>query len=107
MLGGGIAGEGRNSKGSAISGVQGLYGWYADAYRRAAAERGVLPRQLQSVTWEAIRGMFSPTFKGQKKNKVLIDGIWQGYKDNKYDIDEARNRIISAAGGINNPEWEL
>jgi hypothetical protein len=107
MLGGGIAGEGRNSKGSAISGVQGLYAWYADAYRRAAAERGVLPRQLQSVTWEAIRGMFSPTFKGQKKNKVLIDGIWQGYKDNKYDIDEARNRIISAAGGINNPEWEL
>ena len=106
MLGGGIAGEGKNSKGSAVNGVQGLYAWYADAYRRAAAERGVLPRQLQSVTWEAIRGLFPATFKAQKKNKVLIDGIWQGYKANKYDIGEARNRIISAAGGINNPEWE-
>lgn len=39
----------------AASGYVGTYPIYADAYRVAAARLGVLPREVQSVTWEAIR----------------------------------------------------
>ncbi len=45
------------------SGFVGTYYLFADAYRRAAAERGVLPREMQSVTWEKIRQMISPAGK--------------------------------------------
>lgn len=40
----------------AIHGNSGTYGLYAEAYRRAAAERGVLRRDMQSITYEAVRG---------------------------------------------------
>tara|TARA_R110002051_G_scaffold194581_2_gene262842 strand:- start:9038 stop:10651 length:1614 start_codon:yes stop_codon:yes gene_type:complete len=104
MFGSGKVGE-RGPKNSSISGVQGLYGLYADAYRRAAGERFVQPRQMQSITWEAVRGLYTPGYKGQKTNKEFIDKIWMQFKANKISLDEARQRIVEHAGGINPPEW--
>lgn len=88
---------------SAINGVSGLYGLYAEAYRRAAAERGILPRQMQSITWEASRGLFPDTFK-TAKNAAAIDDIWRARQigDDPYAI---RNAIVQRAGGIRSPEW--
>jgi len=91
---------------SSITGVQGTYGLYAEAYRRAAQERGVLPREMQSITWEAVRGLFPDTYKSQAKNVDLVDGIWLKYRKGQLSIDEARNEVIKSAGGINPPEWE-
>ena len=55
---------------SSLLGIEGSpYPVHADAYREAAAERGMLPRQMQSVTWEGVRGLYSPE---QKKNKAFI-----------------------------------
>jgi len=104
-FGSGVVGEG-GPKNSSITGVQGTYGLYAEAYRRAAQERGILPREMQSITWEAVRGLFPDTFKSQAKNTQQIDGIWLKYRQGKLSLDEARNEVIRAAGGIDAPEWE-
>ena len=93
-------------KNSSITGVQGTYGIYAEAYRRAAAERGILPREMQSITWEAVRGLYPDTFKSQAKNVDQINGIWLQYRKGKMSLEEARNEVFRNAGGINPPEWE-
>jgi len=104
-FGSGVVGEG-GPKNSSITGVQGTYGLYAEAYRRAAQERGILPREMQSITWEAVRGLFPDTFKSQAKNTEKIDNIWLQYRKGKLSLEEARNEVIREAGGINAPEWE-
>ena len=104
-FGSGVVGEG-GPKNSSITGVQGTYGLYAEAYRRAAAERGVLPREMQSITWEAVRGLFPDTFKSQAKNVQAVDDIWLKYKKGQITLDEARNEVFRTAGGIQPPEWE-
>lgn len=99
------AGKGQpGAGGSAITGVQGTYPLYAEAYRQAAAERGILPRQMQSITWEAARGLFPDTFKTAKNNN-LINTQWLLYRSGKQSLDETRSNILNAAGGINPPSW--
>jgi len=90
--------------GSAITGAQGLYPLYADAYRQAAKERGILPREMQSITWEAIRGLFPDTFK-TKANSAKVDAVWHQYRKGKLSQAEARDKIHEIAGGIRNPTW--
>jgi hypothetical protein len=98
-------GLGTGEKSSAVSGVSGNYGLYADAYRELAKELGIQPRQLQSITWEAGKGLFKDTFKSNAKNVEAINGIWQKYRDGVISADEARNQIHERAGGIEPPEW--
>lgn len=90
---------------SKIVGASGTYALFAEAYRNAAKERGVLPREMQSITWEAIRGLFKPTFKGQAKNKAFVDSVWKSYTKGRVKINEARNTISKFAGGIEDPSW--
>lgn len=104
-FGSGVVGEG-GPKNSSVTGVQGTYGLYAEAYRRAAQERGILPREMQSITWEAVRGLFPDTFKSQAKNTEQIDNIWIQYRKGKLSLEEARNEVFRIAGGIDAPEWE-
>jgi hypothetical protein len=104
-FGSGMLGE-VGPKNSSITGVQGTYGLYAEAYRRAAQERGILPREMQSITWEAVRGLYPDTFKSQAKNVEQIDNIWLQYRKGKLSLEEARNEVLRAAGGIDAPEWE-
>jgi hypothetical protein len=95
---------GSGAGGSAITGHSGTYGLYADAYRLAASERGILPRQMQSITWEAVRGLFSPEWK-TASNKALVDKVWTQYKKGEIDINETRKQISDSAGGIAAPSW--
>lgn len=94
-----------------VTGISGTYPIYAEAYRRAAAKRGILPREMQSITWEAIRGLFNASFKSaynNKKNKAKaqeFDAIWKAYHAGEIEIDDARQRIVSIAGGVDNPAW--
>jgi hypothetical protein len=90
--------------GSAITGVQGLYPIYSEAYRRAAKARGLLPREMQSITWEAVRGLFPEGFK-TKKNVAAVDALWQKYRNGELDLDQTRNQVHALAGGITNPDW--
>ena len=91
------------------SGHSGTYVVYAEAYRRAAEARGVLPREMQSVTWEALRSLYPDTFKSaEKKAEGLgtIDTIWTDYEKGDINADEARARILNERGGnIPSPRW--
>lgn len=93
-----------SGKGSAITGSTGTYPAFADAYRLAAKEVGIQPRQMQSITWEAVRGLFKDTWK-TSKNKALVNQIWKDYADGKNSIDETRKRIDEIAGGVEKPSW--
>lgn len=94
------------TKGSAVSGINGNYALYVEAYRRAASERGILPRQMQSITWEAVRGFFPDTFKSNEKNVIDVDAIWSRYKAGEIDLDETRRLVNERSGGYKPPTWE-
>lgn len=102
---------GVGSSSSAVYGTNGTYGMYSEAYARAAKERGVLPREMQSITWEGIRGMFSPEFKRAEGAVIKtgkdgkIDSVWKQYKRGKIDESEARQQISEIVGGIKHPGW--
>lgn len=84
------------------AGLKGIYPLYAEAYRRLADELGILPRQLQSVTWEGIRGLYSDI---DRRNKPLIranENLWRGVTDAQSAAD-ARAAIL--ARGIRPPNW--
>jgi len=90
---------------SNASGVSGVYYAYADAYADAAKRTGLLPRQMQSVTWEAVRGLFTDSFKNSKKNVNDVRNIFSNYAQGKITIDEARKQAVDRAGGIQDPSW--
>jgi hypothetical protein len=81
---------------SAPTGVHGAYPLYAEAYRQAAAERGVLPREMQSVTWEKIREMFPKSIKTAEFQQQAKD-IWKKYSSGKASIEDTRAAIGKAA----------
>lgn len=85
-------------------GTKGMYGIYADAYRQAAEQRGLLPREMQSITWEAVRGLFTDVFKTQA-NKDAIREIWEQVAEGNITREEALDEIFEAAGGIKTPSW--
>jgi hypothetical protein len=112
-----IAGEPGPSS-SKVLGLSGLYAVYAEAYRRAAEQRGLLPREMQSITWEAVRGLFSydvkrtemaalaSNVKAARQDRVdTIEGIWEDYSHGDVTLEQARTRVLKLAGGINAPEW--
>jgi hypothetical protein len=89
---------------SALTGVKGLYPLYADIFRNAASDVGLLPRELQSIDWEGARGLFPDTFK-TKRNVADIDAIWHNYRTGNVSADEARRLVYERAGGIRPPDW--
>jgi hypothetical protein len=80
----------------------------AEAYRRAAKAKQILPRQMQSATWEAVRALMSPEAKRDKKLRGDIDAIWQQHDRGELNTEEARNAIfkrINPSGHLKPPGW--
>lgn len=78
--------------GSIINGIKGTYPIYAEAYREAARELGIMPRELQSIVWEAQRSLFAN--RQQKGIRAAVDAIWDDFHAGKISIEEARRRIL-------------
>lgn len=77
---------------TSITGVGGTYGLIAEAYRDAAKRVGVLPREMQSITWEAVRGLFNEDIKSSIKEPVKAE--WAKYKAGEQTFEQARANII-------------
>jgi hypothetical protein len=93
-----------SEKSSAITGVQGTYGANAEATRMAAADQGLLPRQMQSATWEPVRELFPREWK-TPKNVEAVDNIWREKDAGNLTAEQARNAIFELAGGFREPTW--
>ncbi len=93
-----------NTSNSAKTGASGLYGIHADAVRDAAHERGRLPREMQSIVWEGIRGLMPDVYK-KPANSEYVAGLWRGFRRGDRTIDEVRNEIYRHAGGFKAPDW--
>jgi hypothetical protein len=92
------------TRGSSIDAAYGTYGANAEAYRVAAKERGILPREMQSITWEGVRGLFPEEFKNAT-NAAKTDAIWRAYDAGEISIDKARKAVVELSGGFRPPDW--
>lgn len=101
-FGGGNVGK-PASKSSDLTGLMGNYAFYAEAYRRAAAAKGVLPREMQSITWEAVKGLYRPEQKQTLKDSAAT--IWARYGNGEIDENQARQETLRVAGGVAAPKW--
>jgi SHS2 domain-containing protein len=96
---------GTGTSNSGPLGLKGVYYAFADAYVKAAKEKGILPREMQSITWEAARGLFTDSYKNNKANVKEVNDIFKDYTNGKITKDEAREKVLEAAGGVNDPTW--
>jgi hypothetical protein len=88
----------------AATGLRGTYPLYAEAYQRVAKKMGVLPRELQSVAWEAIKSLMGDS-KKTPELKARTREIWQDVQDGKLTPNKARDMIKSEANGFSKPVW--
>ena len=78
---------------AAETGLKGMYAVNAEAYRQAAKELGLQPRQLQSIVWEEIRKQFPDEMKRVQKHQDAINDIWQSYKDGEITQKAAQDAV--------------
>lgn len=90
--------------GNKTSGQNGTYPLHFEAYRRAAERVGLSPREIQSITWEAVRVLFEPNRK--RVLRSMVDDIWKEFDAGKISADEARQKIFDAAGGLSKLSWQ-
>jgi hypothetical protein len=84
------------------TGHSGTYPVYQQAGQLAAKEVGVLPRELQSVTWETVRSLFT---NKDDRLKATVDAIILKNAKGRISRAEAWKQILEASGGIDNPTW--
>ena len=104
--------HGLGMKGSknGANGASGLYPDYFEAYQRAARARGILPRQMQSITWEALRGLFTPAQKSSAAFRANIDALWRLHKAGRLSMRTVQQRILrdqeTGVLNIKDPQWK-
>jgi len=94
------------ASGGATTGSDGLYPLYAEAYRRVADELGILPRQLQSMTWEGVKGLYEPAARRGKLGAGILDtntDLWRQVEDGSLSRADAQAQILGR--GIKTPGW--
>src|SRR5262245_39399334 len=90
------------------SGIKGTNGIIAEAYFQAAKELGVPVDALQSVTWEAVRGIFKPDQKRGPQGNILagqVRGLYARYEAGELSHEGLVDGIIKAASGLERPAW--
>jgi hypothetical protein len=79
------------SAGSGDTGIHGTYPLLNDTLRQAGDILGVLPREVQSPTWEGTRLRFPRELKGKGFDP---DHIWGQYDRGEITLDQARDLIV-------------
>jgi hypothetical protein len=88
---------GWEAAGSSVkTGLSGLYPVYAQAYREAAKELGIQPRQLQSAVWVVKRNTFGNLTKKQQGD---VEAAWHDYHDDpKLTLADTQAAIAKIIG---------
>jgi len=89
-----------STSGSAGNGLTGLYWAHLEALRDAAAQRGIQPRQMQSITWEMIRQIFAG--KGPK----MVAEVAELWDNNKSSTDFSNVRSALTANFTPSFAWD-
>jgi hypothetical protein len=90
---------GKGAAGSGKIGISGFYHLYVSAYSEAAKERGIQPRQMQSIVWEAVRQLYPAASRRDKTVLAFAKKSWKRTSD-----DSARSHIL-ATRPIDVPPW--
>jgi hypothetical protein len=69
------------------------YSLFAEAYREAAKKRGILAREMQSITWEGVKSLFPPESKGSTEFSDFANSVWADFKSGKITQKQAQNKI--------------
>lgn len=100
------------ASGHAQTGISGMYPLFHEGYTRAAEDELVLPREMQSPTWEGGRLLFSDAAKRNKKFVTDVHHIWQDAVAKKASSESARAAVNEMARDVDNrkeilplPEW--
>jgi len=91
---------GKGTAADSALGLSGLYPAFAEAYRSVEFENELtggryLPREIQSITWEAIRQFFQPKWKSNANHVREVTDIWNSYQDGDITFEEAQESIIA------------
>ena len=86
-----------NTATDSLTGVGGLYPAFAEAYRQVAANYGMLPRQVQSITWEAVRMLFTAKWKSKSENVNGVRAEWAKYQNNEVSLEQVQNAVFAMA----------
>jgi hypothetical protein len=86
------------------TGSSGLYAANQEAISRAAALRGIQPRQMQSITWTALKSMWSPEQKRSQDVIDTVDGVWRRHGAGELSQPNAQREIFDQYP-INLPPW--
>lgn len=87
-----------------LLGVHGTNPVYAEAYFRLARELGILPRELQSIVWEAGRGLFVAAAKSRGLPEA-VRHLWQQFRTGKLTEEQVRAEILAVSGPVRSPAW--
>tara|TARA_B100000902_G_scaffold3192_1_gene4029 strand:- start:9026 stop:27283 length:18258 start_codon:yes stop_codon:yes gene_type:complete len=90
---------GKGTSSDATLGLSGLYPAFAEAYRSVAFQNDLsganyLVREVQSITWEAVRQLFPPKWKSNKNHVRVVAEIWNSYELGDITFEEAQEDII-------------
>ena len=97
---------GTGSKSVGATGLNGTYWLYHEAVVRAAKAEGVKPREMQSISWEAIRNLFSPSFKADLDSVNAVRDLWVKYQNGNATYEDTIRDIVDLAGGkFRDPAW--
>ncbi|MDZ4796282.1 MAG: hypothetical protein SGI83_18570, partial [Bacteroidota bacterium] len=81
-----------------------LYAVLKEAYQEVARENGYTPREMQSISWEAIRLLIDESKKNEE-NRDAINKIWKDKNDKNITHEQAtRSNIKKFTYG--EPEWD-
>ena len=89
----------------AALGLSGSNPLYQEALSRMARGTEYLPREMQSITWEGLKGLFSPSQKRNADFTVRINKLWKEYKAGRLSLERVQDAVLNEAGGITAPEW--
>lgn len=80
------------------------YSFFHDAYSEAAKQRGVLPREMQSITWEGVKSLFPPSDKTEA-NKTATRELWDKYKNGEITIEDIQKTIKENGKDLSKTDW--